>query len=142
MMDDTRHAERELRRQELEQRRHERELRRQERRRQRGAERENPWTRLVVGLAILGVGVVAWLDRLGRIDGNDFLAWWALILIGLGLANLPQRRWVAAGVWLALGRRLHPQRLRSTRLSSWRSKWLVHVGPAPRSRVASGLMCS
>ena len=103
MMDDARRAEREQRRHELLERRHERELRRRERRRQRGAGNENPWTRLVVGLAILAVGVVAWLDRLGRIEANDFLAWWALILIGLGLANLPQRRWVAAGVWLALG---------------------------------------
>jgi Cell wall-active antibiotics response 4TMS YvqF/Domain of unknown function (DUF5668) len=99
MMDDARREEREEARQAL------REARRQrrERKRLRRKAENNPWTRLVAGMAILAVGVIAWLDRLDRLDANDFLSWWALILIALGLANLPQRRWVAAGVWLILG---------------------------------------
>ena len=76
---------------------------RRERRRARRQADQNPWARLVVGLAILAIGVVAWLDRLDRIDANDFLQWWALVLIALGLAHLPQRRWVAAGIYLVLG---------------------------------------
>lgn len=99
MMDDTRHGERAAAREA----RHEARRLRRERRQRSGAPGNNPWIRLVIGLSILAVGVVAWLDRLGRIDGNDFLAWWALILIALGLAHLPQRRWVGAGVYLILG---------------------------------------
>jgi len=77
---------------------------RRERRRQRRARRgNNPWTRLVIGMAILAVGVLAWLDHLGRIEANDFAQWWALVLIALGLAHLPQRRWVGAGVYVVLG---------------------------------------
>ncbi len=99
MMDDTRHAEREAARQALWEARL---LRRERRHRSRAASNDS-WIRLVIGLSILAVGIVAWLDRLGRIDGNDFLAWWALILIALGLAHLPQRRWVGAGIYLILG---------------------------------------
>ena len=76
---------------------------RRERRRQRRGRDNNPWTRLVIGLAILIVGVLAWLDHLGRIDANDFAQWWALILIALGLAHLPQRRWLTAGFYFILG---------------------------------------
>src|SRR5258708_4861343 len=96
MMDDARREEEEAARQAL----WEAKQRRRERKRLRRKYDNNPWTRLVAGMAILAVGVIAWLDRLGRIDANDFLSWWALILIALGLANLPQRRWVAASRWL------------------------------------------
>src|ERR1700686_7159 len=96
---ETAREQRRLAREQLRQARDERRARR----RQRRVGNENPWARLVVGLAILAVGVVAWLDRLGRIDAGDFLEWWALILIALGLAHLPQRRWVAAGIYFVLG---------------------------------------
>ncbi len=84
------------------QRRQERQQRR-ERRRGRRQTDNDPWIRAVMGLAILGVGVLAWLDRLGRIDGRAFIQWWALILVAVGLAHLPQRRWVGAAIYLVLG---------------------------------------
>jgi len=65
--------------------------------------RDNPWIRLVVGLSILGYGLIAWLDHLGRIDGDDFLRWWALILIALGVAHLINKQWIGAVIWLVLG---------------------------------------
>jgi hypothetical protein len=84
------------------QRRQERQARRERRSRRRQTD-SDPWIRAVLGLAILGVGVLAWLDRLGRIDGRAFIQWWALILVAVGLAHLPQRRWVGAAIYLVFG---------------------------------------
>ncbi|HKO55702.1 MAG TPA: DUF5668 domain-containing protein [Thermoanaerobaculia bacterium] len=66
-------------------------------------QRDNPWARLVGGLAILAVGVLFWLDHLGRIDAHDYFPWWPLFLIAIGIAHLPQRRWIAAAVYIVLG---------------------------------------
>jgi hypothetical protein len=79
-----------------------RELRR-ERRQARKNRHDNPWARLVFGLSILAVGVIAWLDHLHRLRAWDYLAWWPLALIALGLAHLPQRRWVGALVYVLIG---------------------------------------
>lgn len=65
--------------------------------------RDNPWIRLVIGLAILGFGLIAWLDHLGRIDGDEFLRWWALILIALGVAHLINKQWIGAIIWFVFG---------------------------------------
>ena len=53
-------------------------------------------SRLVVGTSVLAVGLIFWLDRIGRIDARDFLRWWPVILVAFGLVNLVRRRWVAA----------------------------------------------
>ena len=76
-----------------------REFRREARKRN----NDNPWVRLVGGLAILAFGVIAWLDHLGRIDGNDFLRWWSLILIALGVAHLLNKQWIGAAIWFVFG---------------------------------------
>ena len=65
--------------------------------------RENPWGRLVFGTSILAVGVIFWFDRIGTIDARDYLEWWPLALIAMGLANLPARRWGSAAVLILLG---------------------------------------
>ncbi len=62
-----------------------------------------PLPRLIFGLAVLGAGVVFWLDRIGRIEARDYLEWWPLALILLGLANLPYRRWFTAAFWTVAG---------------------------------------
>lgn len=67
------------------------------------APRENPWAKLVTGTAILAVGVIFWLDQTDRIDASEVLRWWPLVLIGWGLASLPERRFVAAAVLIVLG---------------------------------------
>jgi hypothetical protein len=64
---------------------------------------DNPWARFVVGLSILAAGVIAWLDHLHRLVAWDYLQWWPLALIALGLAHLPRRRWIAALVYVLLG---------------------------------------
>jgi len=65
--------------------------------------RENPWTRLVWGLSILSVGVISWLDHLGQLNAADYLRWWPVVLIALGLAHLPRGQWFGALVGVLLG---------------------------------------
>jgi hypothetical protein len=64
---------------------------------------DNPWIRLVAGLGILAFGIIAWLDRIGRIEGSDYLRWWAVIMIAFGVAHLINKQWIGAAVWFVLG---------------------------------------
>jgi len=75
---------------------------RKERRRRRKAN-ENPWTRLVWGAALVAAGLIGWMDHTGQLHASDYIQWWPLILIGLGVAHLPQRQWVSAVVLTAFG---------------------------------------
>jgi hypothetical protein len=73
-------------------------------RRSRRARREpNPWGRLVFGVSILVAGLVFWLDRLGRIDAQDYIVWWPVILIAFGFTLLARGRWIAALVDIVIG---------------------------------------
>ena len=65
--------------------------------------RESPWPRLVVGLSLLTAGLLIWLDRIGKIDARDYLHWWPVALIAMGLAHLIDRRWTAATIWMIVG---------------------------------------
>lgn len=65
--------------------------------------RENPWGSLAFGASILAVGLIFWFDRIGSIDARDYLEWWPVALIAMGLANLPARRWGSAAVLILLG---------------------------------------
>lgn len=67
------------------------------------ADRDNPWTRLVIGIVILSAGVIFWLDQIDRINARDYVDWWPLALIVIGVSHLPARRWLAAVVWIAVG---------------------------------------
>lgn len=64
---------------------------------------DNPWARLVWGMAILAAGVIGWLDHTGELRAADYLEWWPLVLIAMGLAHLPQRQWVTTIVLVAIG---------------------------------------
>jgi Domain of unknown function (DUF5668) len=64
---------------------------------------DNPWARLVWGMAILAAGVIGWLDHTGQLHASDYFEWWPLILIAMGLAHLPQRQWVTAAVLVVIG---------------------------------------
>jgi hypothetical protein len=63
--------------------------------------RDPPLPRLVLGVAIVAAGAIFWLDNIGRIEARDYIEWWPLALIALGLAQLPYRKWIAAA-WLLL----------------------------------------
>lgn len=63
--------------------------------------------RLVIGIAVILVGVLFTLDNLGLIRARDFLRYWPVIVMAVGVARLAQsqdRSGVGAGlVWLAVG---------------------------------------
>ena len=59
--------------------------------------------RLVLGVAIVAAGAIFWLNNIGRIEARDYLEWWPLALIVLGLVQLPYRKWFAAAWWLLIG---------------------------------------
>src|SRR5947208_3374551 len=65
--------------------------------------RDPPLPRLVFGVAIVAAGAIFWLDNIGKIEARDYVEWWPLALIALGLAQLPYRRWIAAAWWLLVG---------------------------------------
>jgi hypothetical protein len=60
-------------------------------------------------MVLLAAGLIFWLDRLGRLDAGDYLRWWPVALIAIGLAHLPQRRWIAGLAWIVIGVVFLPQ---------------------------------
>ena len=65
--------------------------------------RDTPWSRFAIGLVILAAGVIFWLDQIDRLDSREYLEWWPLAVIGVGLAHLLDRRYAAAVIWVAVG---------------------------------------
>jgi len=65
--------------------------------------RNAPWQRLIFGLSVLAVGIIFWLDRIGRIDAHDYLRWWPVAVLAMGVAHLFERRWVGAAIWFLFG---------------------------------------
>lgn len=65
--------------------------------------KQNPWSTFVWGVVILAAGVIFWLDRLGHLDAREWLAWWPVALIAVGVAQLPGRQWLSAAIWMAIG---------------------------------------
>jgi cell wall-active antibiotic response 4TMS protein YvqF len=71
--------------------------------------RENPWTRLVTGFAILAVGVILWLDHLNKLNARDYLQWWSLLVIASGIAHLIERRWLGGAILIVFGSAFLPR---------------------------------
>jgi hypothetical protein len=65
--------------------------------------RENPWARLITGLAILAFGVILWLDHLHKIRASEYLQWWGLVLIVFGIVNFAERRWLGGAIMTFIG---------------------------------------
>jgi len=59
--------------------------------------------RLVFGLLVLGAGLIFWLDQIGRINARDYLQWWPLGAIAMGVGHLFARRWIGAAIWFVIG---------------------------------------
>jgi len=68
---------------------------------------------VVIGLGILAVGVLFTLDNVGVLEASDYLRYWPLALVAVGVAQIVQARswssyvgavmWMVAGLWF-LGR--------------------------------------
>lgn len=68
--------------------------------------------RMVLGLFVILAGVVFTLDNLGRLHAEDWLRYWPVILIAVGVAKVFERStggaklwgglWIVAGAWLLL----------------------------------------
>ena len=71
--------------------------------RQRLGRQGDPWMRLAWGALLLTAGIIFWLDRIGRLDAGDYIEYWPVAVIIVGLAHLPQRRWFGAAVWIGVG---------------------------------------
>ena len=62
-------------------------------------EKRSPWSSAVIGLAILAIGVIFWLDRIEKIEARDLFHYLPLLLIAFAVAALIERHWVAAAAW-------------------------------------------
>ena len=68
--------------------------------------------RLLVGLAMLGLGVLWTMDNLGLTDASEITRWWPMLLVVFGVAKIlgwgarpsafSGAMWLLAGTWLLL----------------------------------------
>ena len=85
----------------------------------RGDVRNNQWSLLVTGLLVLSAGVLFWMDQIGRLEAREYLEWWPVALLAIGVAHLLDRRWAASVVWLAIGLLFLARTLGFERPSLW-----------------------
>jgi hypothetical protein len=64
---------------------------------------DDAFPRLVVGLMFVAFGAILWFDHIGAIEARDYVEYWPLAAIVMGLAHLPHRKWLAAIIWIAVG---------------------------------------
>ncbi|WP_158080823.1 LiaI-LiaF-like domain-containing protein [Pelomonas sp. KK5] len=82
-------------------------------------------SRLVIGLFIIGVGLVALLGNAGFVDAAELRPYWPLVLVALGAVRLFSRWSVLPGIALILvGAALTAQNLGYLQLH-WRDWWPV-----------------
>ncbi|HUO84967.1 MAG TPA: DUF5668 domain-containing protein [Thermoanaerobaculia bacterium] len=70
--------------------------------RHRGCER-SPVSRVVTGLIVLAVGVIFTLDTLDVLEARDFVDYWPLILIGIGMGQILGRNFGSGLLWVVVG---------------------------------------
>jgi predicted membrane protein len=67
------------------------------------ADRRRFASKLVTGLAVIGVGVLFTLDNLGILRARDFVDYWPVLVIIVGLSDLVGGRLLAALFWSGIG---------------------------------------
>jgi len=78
------------------------------------------WMQLAWGALLLTVGLIFWLDRIDRLDARDYVEYWPVAVIVIGLAHLPQRRWFGAAVWTGIGALFLMRELGLSTIPFWR----------------------
>lgn len=58
---------------------------------------------LLLGLAVIALGVLFTLDNLGLIEVEAALRFWPVVLILVGLLHVASRRWIGAVGWIGVG---------------------------------------
>jgi len=93
-----------------------------------------PAVQVALGLMIAVVGVLFTLDNLHILRARDFLQFWPLVFVTIGLAQIAQARSsgrvVAGSIWIAVGGLMLLNRLGVLRVNIW-AYWpllLVFVG--------------
>ncbi len=88
-------------------------------------------TRLVIGVAIMLAGVLFTLDNLRIIHAGDFLGYWPVILVAIGVTRMAQTSsWVSFGwslVWIIAGLWLLGEHIGLITVSIWALRPLVLV---------------
>ena len=63
--------------------------------------------RLILGLGIVALGVLFTLDNLGFLEAGEFLEYWPVLLVAVGISKLTgplhSRAWLAASFWILIG---------------------------------------
>ncbi len=98
------------------------------------ARRRDPGVQLVLGLAIVIVGVLFMLDNLHIVRAGDYLRYWPVGLIAIGAAQIVQahtasRVW-SGSIWILIGALLLAERVGFLHVQAW-AFWpllLVFVG--------------
>lgn len=62
-----------------------------------------PWPKLAFGLCLMAVGIVMTLGYWDVIDEWDYLHYWPLALIVIGLADLAVRHYIGGALWILFG---------------------------------------
>ena len=95
--------------------------------------RHHRGSRVVVGLIVIVVGVIALLDNLHVIDGRALEAYWPMVFVAIGLSKIFSRGWHSSPIFgtvlVAIGAALTAQNLGWIQLD-WRALWpaLVILG--------------
>jgi hypothetical protein len=110
--------------------------------RQRPNQQRDLWMRLAWGAVLLTVGTLFWLDRIDRLDARDYIDYWPVAVIVIGLAHLPQRRWFGAAIWTGVGVLFLLRELGVDTIAYWRliGLWplLISIGGVMLIRQAIG----
>lgn len=94
--------------------------------------KDNQWGRLASGATLLTLGIIFWLDRIGRLEARELLPWWPLVLLVTGLSYLAQRKWGGALAFTLAGVILLMPMLGFARINPWRlfGLWPLFISAA------------
>jgi hypothetical protein len=80
-------------------------------------------SQLVFGLVVVGFGVLLTLDRLEVLNAADYLRYWPVVLIAIGVSQIAQARTparvVSGAIWILVGGTILAEKLNLVRVEIW-----------------------